>query len=184
MPPHELLRRDGTCRACPIITFLYIDRCNLHFGLTAARRCRSIRRKSSTIQTDRKRAGKNTLPLENAKSFWLSLNFLDEICTCWLFNTRRKPPFPYLSSAGQDRKRAGDAQWPQGGLILSIDACRGCARSATWCNTIEISTHIVRAHNMPCHHHQDTYQQETTYTPLRVPFKSHPNTEKYLANTA
>jgi len=42
-------------------------------------------------------------------------------------------------------------------------------------HTIEISTHIMRAHNMPCHHHQDTHQQETTHTPPKAP-------EKYLAN--
>ena len=37
-----------------------------------------------------------------------------------------------------------------------------CARlCAQMQHTIEIPTHIERAHNMPCHHHhQDTYQQE------------------------
>ena len=34
--------------------------------------------------------------------------FFSEVCICWLFNRRRQPPFPYLGSAGPDRKSAGE----------------------------------------------------------------------------
>jgi hypothetical protein len=44
-------------------------------------------------------------------------------------------------------------------------------------HTIELLTHIMGAHNKPCHDHQDTHQQETTHTP-KVPFKCHRNTRK------
>ena len=92
-------RRDGARRACPIITFLCIDRCNLHFGLPAARRG-TVEEFTvfSTIQSDKQCAGQKTrFRWKMQNLFLLSFNFLDEICTCWLFNAGRKPPFPYLS---------------------------------------------------------------------------------------
>ena len=160
----------------PSMPYKYpLYRCNLHFGLPATRRCGRIRIKSSAIQSNRKRAGKITLSLENAKHSGCLSIFLDEICTGLLYHTRRKPPFPYLGSTGQDGKSAGDVMGHK---------CAGLFDIAYWCvlylraqmqHTSEISTHIVRAHNMPCHHHQGTHQQETTHTPPKVPFKCHHN---------
>ena len=101
-------------------------------------------------------------------------------CTCLLYHTRRKPPFPCLGHAGQDRKSAGDVMGHK---------CAGLFDIAYWCvlclcgqmqHTIEISTNIMRAHNMPCHHtsmrppiHHQKYPSNATATP-----------EKYLANIA
>ena len=90
---------------------------------------------------------------------------------------RRKPPFPYLGSPVRTGK-ALEMSWAksvQDCLIFGIDVCCVCAHK---CNTpLKLSTHIMRAHNMPCHDHQDTHQQETTHTP-KVPFKCHRNTRK------
>ena len=159
--------------------YIPLYRRNLHVGLPAARRCGRIRIKSSTIQSNRKRAGKITLSLENAQLFWLPLPFFwMRFCTCLLYHTRRKPPFPCLGHAGQDRKSAGDVMGHKcAGLFDIVYWCVLCLR-ARMQHTIEISTHIMRAHNMPCHHHQDTHQQETTHTPPKVPFKCHRNIRK------
>ena len=84
--------------------------------------------------------------------------------------------------AGQDRKSAGDVMGhKRAGLFDIVYWCVLCP-CAQMQHTTEISTHIMRAHNMPCHHHQDTHQQETTHTPPKVPFKCHRNTRKILAN--
>ena len=69
--------------------------------------------------------------------------------------------------------------------------CAGLFDIAYWCvlylraqmqHTSEISTHIVRAHNMPCHHHQDTHQQEIHHQKYHSNATATP--EKYLANIA
>lgn len=108
----------------------------------------------------------------HSRFFWM------RFCTCLLYHTRRKPPFPCLGHAGQDRKSAGDVMGHK---------CAGLFDIAYWCvlclcgqmqHTIEISTNIMRAHNMPCHHtskrppiHHQKYPSNATATP-----------EKYLAN--
>ena len=80
---------------------------------------------------------------------------------------------------GRDRRSAGDVMGHKcAGLFDIVYWCVLCLR-ARMQHTIEISTHIMRAHNMPCHHHhQDAHQQETTHTPPKVPFKCHHNIRK------
>ena len=158
--------------------------CSLHFGLPAARRCGSIRIKSSTVQSSRKRAGKITLSLENAQSFWLSLPFFwMRFCTCLLRHTRRKPPFPCLGHAGQDRKSAGDVMGhKRAGLFDIVYWCVFCV-CARRCNTplkyqpilwelttCHATTTKTPTSKRPPIHHQK-YHSNATATP-----------EKYLAN--
>ena len=162
-------RRDGACRACPII-ILYMSSLYKCVDCTfwLAGRCGSIRIKSSTVQSSRKRAGKITLSLKNAQSVWLSLPFFwMRFCTCLLYHTRRRS--------------AGDVTGHKcAGLFDIVYWCVLCLR-ARMQHTIEISTHIMRAHNMPCHHHQDTHQQETTHTPpkaIQMPPQHQKNTSQ------
>ena len=68
-------------------TYIPLYRCNLHFGLLAARGCRRIPRKFPTIQSNRKRARKSTPSLENANCSGCFLIFWDDICT-YDFSTR------------------------------------------------------------------------------------------------
>ena len=157
----------------PSMPYNYIPlyRRNLHFGLPAARRCGSIRIKSSTIQSNRKRAGKITLSLENAQSFWLSLPFFwMRFCTCLLYHTRRKPPFPCLGHAGQDRRSAGDVMGHKcAGLFdwYCVLMCIVSVRADATHHWNIDQYYESSQHAMPPH------QQETTHTPPKVPFKCH-----------
>ena len=102
-------------------TYIPLYRCNLHFGLLAARGCRRIPRKFPTIQSNRERARKSTPSLENANCSGCFLIFWDDICT-YDFSTRDASClFLYLSSASQDRKSAGDVMGHKcAGLVYRV----------------------------------------------------------------
>ena len=158
----------------PSMPYNYIPlyRRNLHFGLPAARRCGSIRIKSSTIQSNRKRAGKTTFSLENAQSFWLSLPFLDEILHLFTLSHTTQAAFS-LSMVGTGE--ALETSWAtsvQDCLILCIDVycvcVRGCNtplkyRPILWeLTTCHATTTKTPTSKRPPIHHQKYHSNATT----------------------
>ena len=104
-------------------------------------------------------------------------------CTCLLYHTRRKPPFPCLGHAGQDRKSAGDVMGHKcAGLfvILCIDVYCVCARR---CNT-PLKYQLILWELTTCH--ATTTKTPTSKRPPIHHQKYHSNAtatpEKYLAN--
>ena len=94
--------------------------------------------------------------------FWLFLIFLGWDLHLFTLLYATQAAFSLSRrSAGQDRKNAGDVMGHK---------CPGMFDIAYWCvfclrMQMQHTIHIMRAHNMPCHHSQDTHQQETTPTP-------------------
>ena len=153
---NKTLKREG---ACPV--YLYKD-----VTYTSARRlprgCGRSCRKSSTIQSNRKRE-RITIAVENAKS-WLSFMFTFgwDLHLFSLSHAMQTAFSLYVGSTSKDSKSAGDVMGHK------------CATRMQ--HTIEMSTPMT-AH-MPCHHHQETHKQDTTHTPPKAPLKCHRNTCK------
>ena len=121
---NKTLRRDGACGARPILTFLYIDvTCTL--DCWPPEDAEEFPENFQTGQSNRKRARKSTPSLENANCSGCFSIFWDDICT-YDFSTRDASClFPYLSSASQDRKSAGD---------VIGHKCAGLSDIVYWCH--------------------------------------------------
>ena len=137
------------------------------------RGCRRNCRKSSTITR------KVQFPWKMQSRFGcLSCFVSDEICTCLLYHTRRKLPFPYVGSAGKDRKSAGDVMGHKCARLFDIVYCV-CARRCNtplkyrpiWDLTCHANTTKTPTSKRPPIHHQK-YRSNATATPAN-----------YLANT-
>ena len=154
--------------------YIPLCKCNLHFGLPVARRRGRICINSSTICQVENAQEKSRFPWKMQNRFgmfWLFLIFLGWNLHLFTLSHATQAAFSLSRrSAGQDRKNDGD---------VTGHKCPGMFDIAYWCvfclrMQMQHTIHIMRAHNMPCHHSQDTHQQETT----RAPPVDHPYTTR------
>ena len=181
-------RRDGACRACPIIIYVIpLKMCSLHFGLPAARRCGSIRIKSSTVQIENAQE-KSRFPWKMHNRFGCHSRFLDEILHLFTLSHATEAAFS-LSRSCQDSKSAGDVMGHKCAGLFPTLTCAVSAPSflpPVLPHPLTHTSHTSHTH-IPHTTHTNTHHPHThtslTHTHTSLTHTQHSHTHISLTHT-
>ena len=181
-------RRDGACRACPIIIYVIpLKMCSLHFGLPAARRCGSIRIKSSTVQIENAQE-KSRFPWKMHNRFGCHSRFLDEILHLFTLSHATEAAFS-LSRSCQDSKSAGDVMGHKCAGLFPTLTCAVSAPSflpPVLPHPLTHTSHTSHTH-IPHTTHTNTHHPHThtslTHTHTSLTYTQHSHTHTHITHT-